>query len=695
MPIPVRPRLALLLATTVLTATALTAAPPAGAQDRQTQDRNRGSAAFELGEIVIVGRRSERLAIGGTSLSDAAIYRFNRPTLDEAASLVPGVTASNSGGSRNERLISVRGFDRFQVPLSIDGIRVYLPADNRLDFGRFLTADVAEVQIAKGYASVLDGPGGMGGAINLVTRRPTEEIELEASATVTLDRDTDFAGKTLFGLAGTRQQGWYAQVSAARNDRDHYTLPKDFTPTATEDGGRRNRSETEDWRVNAKVGLTPNDTDEYSLSYTRQEGSKNAPLHVTDPASIQRYWRWPYWDLDSLYFLSSTRIGTGTTLKTRAYYNGFDNLLQAFDDAAQTRQTLGRAFDSYYDDEAYGGSLELTLPVADRDTLAAAVHYRRDRHGEWQTSFSPSRFTEPEQVSTEETWSVALENRLSLTPTLLLTAGLGYDWRDLKRAEDWAGGATGSPVIYPTRDSDAWNWQAALSQSLGDDAELHARLSSRTRFPTLFERFSSRFGGATSNPDLKPERATNIDLGGSWTTGALSVEAAVFYNDVDDYVVSVPFIYNGQSVTQSRNVGSGEFYGAELSLAVELAQTLTVGGNYALVKRHIDDPTNAALKPTGVPTHTVFLYADWTPLPDLRLTPTVEVAGERWTATTDGRLYYRTGAHTLVGLRADYSLTDTVEVGAGVRNLFDRSYQLTDGFPEAGRSFYLSARARL
>lgn len=59
--------------------------------------------------------------------------------------MVPGVSAANSGGSRNERLIFVRGFDRFQVPLSIDGIRVYLPADNRLDFGRFLTPDLAEI----------------------------------------------------------------------------------------------------------------------------------------------------------------------------------------------------------------------------------------------------------------------------------------------------------------------------------------------------------------------------------------------------------------------------------------------------------------------------------------------------------------------------------------------------------------------
>ena len=80
---------------------------------------------------------------------------------------------------RNERGIYVRGFGRWQVPLSIDGIRIYLPADNRLDFNRFLTQDLAEIEVHKGYVSVLDGPGGMGGAVHLVTRKPTDTFESE------------------------------------------------------------------------------------------------------------------------------------------------------------------------------------------------------------------------------------------------------------------------------------------------------------------------------------------------------------------------------------------------------------------------------------------------------------------------------------------------------------------------------------
>ncbi len=78
----------------------------------------------------------------------------------------------------------MRGFDRFRVPLYMDGVRIYLPADNRLDFNRFLTADLSEVQVQKGYVSVLNGPGGLGGAINLVSAasRPRRSSSRAASA---------------------------------------------------------------------------------------------------------------------------------------------------------------------------------------------------------------------------------------------------------------------------------------------------------------------------------------------------------------------------------------------------------------------------------------------------------------------------------------------------------------------------------
>ena len=669
--------------------------------------------AFTLGQIVVTGRRMPDLGVGADTLDAEAIYAFNRNSLDEAASLIPGVSASNTGGARNERLIFVRGFDRFQVPLLIDGIRVYLPADNRLDYGRFLTPDIATIQVAKGYASVLDEPGALGGLVNLVTRKPSDALELEGRGTLTLDRGLDYAGYNLFGLVGTRQDRYYAQGSYTRNVRDHFDVAGGFTPTPNEDGGEREFSDTRDWRMNVKAGFTPNATDEYSISYTRQEGRRNAPIETTFPLPAQRFWAWPYWNLDSLYFLSTTALGSAATLKTRAYRNGFANLLRSFDNRSQATQTLPRAFNSYYEDEAYGGSAQLDLQLTAANRLSLSSHYRRDRHVEYQQLF-PSGATEPEQTSTEDTWSVAAENRLDLTPALALTAGASLDWRDLKRAEDFTGvpgTAAARAIDYPRRDASAWNAQGRLDWRPDAATALHASVSSRARFPTIFERFSSRFGGATSAPDLQEERATNFEVGGSRDFGAVRAESAVFYSDLEDVIFAVPGLFYTctgsaappptptpgcapQAVTQSRNVGSGRYYGAELSLAARPTRTLSLGGNYTYVRRDLDDPSNAAFRPVGVPTHKAFLYADWKPAERVQVIPSIEVVSDRNLVNTAGTRYFRDGSYLLANLRIDFEPIAGVSLGLGARNLFDDDYQLADGFPEEGRSFFASVRAR-
>lgn len=576
------------------------------------------------------------------------------------------------------------------MPLSIDGIRVYLPADGRLDYGRFLTSDIAQVQVAKGYVSVLDGPGAMGGAINLVTRKPTQPIEAEARGTLNLGREAEYAGYNVFALLGTRQDKWYAQASYTRNFTDHWDLPGGYDPIAgsPEDGGRRGFSRTADWRVNAKLGFTPNASDEYSISYTRQEGSKNAPLHVTDAASSQRNWSWPYWNIDSIYFLSTTALGDQATLKTRLYRNSFDNLLRAFDDATQTTQTRPRAFNSYYADNAWGGSAQLDVNVTERDVFSVAAHYRRDKHVEWQESFANGiGTTEPRQTSIEETYSIAAENRLALSPAIALVTGISFDWRNLTRAEDYAGNAL---IEYPLHNGQALNGQAQLVWTPDTATRLHAEVSSRARFPTIFERFSSRFGGATSSPDLKAERATHYEFGGARHFGPLHAEAAVFYSHLNDVIVAFPTIINQQPVTQSRNLGSGNYYGGEIALTVQLGTGLSLGGNYTYTHRDLRDPGKAEFRPTDVPTHKAFVWADWSPLEGLHVMPNADIASNRWTVNTAGTRYYRTGSYVQANLTMNYTLRDGIEIGAGLRNLFDDYYVLADGFPEPGRSFFLS-----
>ncbi len=670
---------------------------PAFAQEADDQ-------SFGLGQIIVTAPRADGVAIDASTLSSEAMVTFNRQSLDDALAIMPGVTAGNSGGSRNERLIFVRGFDRFQVPLSIDGIRMYLPADNRLDFGRFLTADIAQVQVAKGYASVLDGPGAMGGAINLVTRKPTKELEAEVGGTLNGDRTADYAGYNVFALLGTKQDQWYAQASFTRNFRDHWDLPADFNPTVNEDGGARDLSRTADWRANVKVGFTPNATDEYSLSYTRQEGEKNAPLHLTSTVNnVRRFWNWPEWNISSIYFLSTTALDDRATLKTRVYYNKFCNMLRSFNDKEQTIQNTARAFDSPYDDNAQGGSAQLDFAASEADMLSIAFHYRRDEHNERQISAPDlaSSSYEPNQRTVERTWSVALENKLDLSEQLKLTLGGSYDWRNLDRAEEYDSTAR-AIFSFPLRDADGWNAQGRLDWEGGDGTSAYASVSSRIRFPTLFERFSSQFGTAEPNPELKPERATNFEIGADKKFGPFHASAAIYYSRLSDALVSVRTSAN---LNRRENIGSADYYGGEITLDAQLTPSLQAGVTYSYIHRDFDvgdAPIGGFIRLfrlTDVPSHKGFGWVSWRPVERLNIAPSVELASNRTTATAatasnDVPGYYRTGAYVNAAIRIDYDILPQVTVGVGARNLFDDYYILTDGFPEQGRSFFASLRAR-
>lgn len=648
---------------------------------------------FTLGQIDMVG---------GTAISGEAMRTFSKDMLDRALALAPGVAASNSGGSRNEQLIFVRGFDRWQVPLSIDGIRIYRPADNRIDFSSFLTADLSEVQIAKGYTSVLNGAGGMGGAINLVTKKPQKAVDGEVQGGMTFGNDGQFEGYQTYASLGTKQSGYYAQASGIWLDNDGWYLSDDFTPTAVEDGGKRDHSYKENWQVNLKAGITPNATDDYSINYQRINSAKGAPYHTTDPLENQRYWDWPETVLENIYWLSHTKIGSASYVETKAYYTSYTDKLFSYDDPDQTTQTRPYAFQSFYDDWALGGSITAGSDITSWYTLKGAFHARRDEHGETQgynvrgqgCGQTTPCFTEPNQTTVEDTYSAALENTFHVNNRIDIVGGISYDWRNLQQAEDFA---DGNMINYQLKDTDAFNWQAAAIYRYTDTETLHASVSDRTRFPTIFERFSSRFGGATSNPGLAPEVATNYEVG--WSTAfapGSQFATAVFYSDVTDVIQSVPLGFgpDGRPISQSQNVGSGEYYGAEASIDYAINPQMLIGGNITWIRRDITNPSNPNFELTGLPEVKGIAYATYRFTDAWSITPSVEFASERWTVTSDGRLFYKTGAFGLLNFQTEYDFTENTSLMLSARNILDEDYVLTDGYPEAGRTFYLNMRSR-
>jgi iron complex outermembrane receptor protein len=654
------------------------------------------NTVFELGklnDVVTVIGEAPDVDTTDNKVTIKDVWTFNRNTLDEAVKLVPGVTSTLDGtGRRNERGIYVRGFGRWQVPLSIDGIRIYLPADNRLDFNRFLTQDLAEIEVQKGYVSVLDGPGAMGGAINLITRKPTKTFETELRA----GGGEGFADAYL--RVGSLHDSFYVQGSASYLDRDYWELSEDFVPaTAIEDGGERNGSDNRDTRANFKIGFTPNDEDEYSLSYTAQTGEKGAPLNVYNnpPIPANSFWRWPSWDIGNLYWLSVTRLGADddVTLKTSLFDNTFENSLYAYDDATYTTQSAPGRFQSFYDDKGYGGSVEIELPVGERNTFGAAYHQRRDEHTEYndnRPTHPTLRTVEPIQTTLEDTWSLAFENTFAATPNLDLVAGASYEENDLKLAEDYNAALPDPTIEHPTGGSDATNLQAAAYWRYAQGRELRGVISSRTRFPTIFERFSTRFGSALANPDLEPEEAVNYELAWSGQVDdGLDVTAALFYADVKD-VIQTNQVAAG--VTQTQNIGDGEFYGVELGVTSQLTDSWSVSANYTHLEREINDPLQPGIEVTGAPDDAAFVAFIFEPTDRWTIAPSLELATDRWSELGIG--FVRTGDYTMLNLQVQYRGSgDLWEVAFGGTNLTDENFELAYGYPETGASAY--ARIRL
>jgi len=503
-------------------------------------------------------------------------------------------------------------------------------------------------------------------------------------------------GWNAYAIVGSRQPRYYVQSSVALADRDSWSLSSSYQPTANslQRGGERLSSDTQDWRANVKVGLTPNATNEYTFNYTKQSGEKGAPLNVFNnpPVPPNSYWRWPWWDVQNTSVLTTTQLGPASYLKAKAYYNTYSNALDAFDDGTYTSQSANGRFHSPYDDRAYGTSLEFgTTPVA-TNTLKTAFHYRGDVHTEQQAS-RPTHPTlsssEPEQEQSQYTWSVALEDTLRLSPSVDLVAGVSYDKYAITKAEEFS--ATAGSFEYPKGGSDAFNWQGALLWRHARSGEWHASVSDRSRFPVIFELYSTRFGFATPNPDLGPERATNVEVGWSRDVAGTRLSAAVFYSDVRDLIQTVVL---PNTTTQTQNVGDGNFSGVELSVDAPVGSRVHAGGNYTYMHRVITDALQPNLRPTGVPTNRAFLYATWRPATPLRITPSLELADDRWSDVNPAPAfpYVKTGGHALLDLDATHALARSLEVSLGFKNLLDQDYQLAWGYPQPGRTFYVKTR---
>lgn len=666
---------------------------------------------FRLGDVVVTGSRR-----GDLNRVRPADDNRAQPARDVAHAVgeLPGVVLSQVG-PRNEAQMWVRGFDSRQTGLYLDGVPIYVPYDGNVDLARFSTSELSSISVEKGASSLALGPNSMGGAVNLVSRRPAKPLEISAEL-AQLGRNGQQGSLSL----GTRLGSWYALGSASFRGSGGAELPEDFAPTKYENGTVRDNDRSFDRTFHAKAGWIGTGGGEVAISVTDQHGAKGVPAYAgRDTASNRgRFWKWPYWDKRSVYELSRIPLTENVWLELPVYLDAFRNGLEAYDDATCTTQKKKSSFRSSYDDWTAGGSAHLGWAWKG-DTAKIFAHFKDDNHHETNTTNDTAKaatkqvfLDKPDQRFEDRTWSAGAEGALALPWNLSFAPGFAWNYRDAERADNLLNpsGYIYSVASFPLESAAMWDAQGTLRWTPDAAHQVRASVSSRTHFPTIKDRYSYKLGSAIPNPDLRAERALQVELG---YTGRplpwLSLDASLWEAWITDALVTATKVGpSGESQTQNaghvRNGGPEWFGDAASDIALPAPELsaraalpwkasglarLEVSGSWSyLLRRDLD---NASFRFVDQPRHKFYGSLLWSPAAPVDL-----VASS--TASTS-----RPGTSTGTFVAGGYFETDLLarwRVGkaafeAGLENAFDEDYALSEGYPEPGRTGFVRVKLDL
>jgi iron complex outermembrane receptor protein len=629
------------------------------------------SIVFELGEVQVVGKKSHPFSqvLGAEELA-------GNPKRDVSQALIalPGVNSVHLG-QKNDAMVNVRGFDLRQVPVYMDGVPVYVSYDGYADLGRFLVSDLSRISVSRAETSLLLGPNALGGAINLVSRKPAAKLEMDAASSVLLD------GRGYGGLqselnVGSKKEKYYFQAGIAFADSKPFVLSENQLQL---------NSQNRDLNSSIKFGFTPNPTDRYVFSYYLQDGSKGVPAYGgMDPNQRVRYWQFPDISKQGVHFNSKTALGRSGYVQTRFYYDDYYSDLRSYDDSTFSSQNRNSSFTSIYDDETLGATVLISMNPGRKHQLKTAFHAIHDHHRE--RNIYPVE--EPVRNFKDFTISLGMEDQVTLTKKLNFTAGLGFHMKNNLQADNYDARSDSISAFPGHRDQSA-NLLTGLQYTPGENHKLSINLSRKNRFPTMKDRYSYRLGQSIPNPELISEASWNMDLNYAFIPGSnLQMKTSVFYSHLQDAIQAVYGVDPENSgIYQYQNTGTARFYGWEAELAWQALKDLNTAFQYTLTQR--DNLSNPALLFTDVPIHKVYGVVDFTLYSNLIL----QVGGlynSPRISTSSGD--YKTESFVSFDCKVAYTLLEVLTFEASVSNLLDADYSYLEGYPAPGRQFRLGFR---
>jgi iron complex outermembrane receptor protein len=205
----------------------------------QNADGNSGEQTIE--EIVVTAQFREQnlqdtpLAI--TAISDEDLRARSQRTILDVSAQAPSVVMQPSPqGFGNSAQIAIRGIGQDDYNLALEpGVGMYLDdVYYSTLFGAVLDLlDLERVEILRGPQGTLAGRNSIGGAVRLVTKKPTGDGESYVEATYGTDDRTELRGSGEFTLVADKL---FARVAGSSKHQDGYMDRLDYrcaNPTST------------------------------------------------------------------------------------------------------------------------------------------------------------------------------------------------------------------------------------------------------------------------------------------------------------------------------------------------------------------------------------------------------------------------------------------------------------------------------
>ena len=567
-----------------------------------------------LEEVVVTAQKRagnlQDTPIAISAVTGDAIEKLNIDDIGAIAAANPSLVYSEAGG---EAQLYIRGIGSNifnvgadqSVATHIDGVYT-----GRANMGLTQFLDIDRVEILRGPQGTLYGRNATGGAINIISRAPTDEFEGYVSGLVGSFDRIDVRG----AVSGPISENLSGRLAVRRLKDDGYT--EDLDPQGgdkIDDNDLAALRGSLRWKSDALTATLIAEHSEFQNGNTSIFPIDNTGLAESFGAKPNRDIHKTYnntpsfheWETGAVTGILDWAVTDTTNLNLTVGYRDWDSDFLFNTDGTEieiTRTTLS------YASEQLSAELRLSGESGWGRWLVGAYWFDEDKYGALglvRSGFTPPTVLVPRSFifradGTGEATALFGQVDFKLADTWTLSAGLRYS--DEKKGDflrqstllpdnELLGLFTPNPIPDATpastrrvtRSWDAWTPRVGLEFRPSDD---------RLFYLTYSEGFKS--GGfndlSVVNPPFDPELVDSIEVGAKteWLGGRLRANASAFYYDYTDLQVSVFASVGSITTTFTTNAAEATVQGLELDLAAKVTDSLDIAASLAILDATYD-----------------------------------------------------------------------------------------------------------